>query len=68
MGARPMLRLVQNKIKKPLAEHILFGALIQGGDVHVTVENDDIKLDISAASRSGQVQDDENLNTEDLDA
>jgi len=46
MGARPMLRLVQNKIKKPLAEDILFGKLVNGGDVHVTVENDDIRLEI----------------------
>ena len=38
MGARPMLRLVQSKIKKPLAEDILFGSLVHGGDVHVTVE------------------------------
>jgi ATP-dependent Clp protease ATP-binding subunit ClpA len=67
MGARPMLRLVQNKIKKPLAEDILFGKLINGGDVHVTVENDDIKLEVTAA-KGQQSQDDENLNTEDLDA
>jgi len=46
MGARPMLRLVQSKIKKPLAEDILFGKLVSGGDVHVTVEDNDIKLDI----------------------
>ncbi len=47
MGARPMLRLVQSKIKKPLAEDILFGQLVSGGDVHVTVEDNDIKLDIA---------------------
>jgi len=70
MGARPMLRLVQNKIKKPLAEDILFGALIGGGDVHVTVENDDIKLDVSAAPGSLLKQkdyDDEDLKAENLD-
>jgi ATP-dependent Clp protease ATP-binding subunit ClpA len=39
MGARPMLRLVQNKIKKPLAEDILFGRLINGGEVHVLVDS-----------------------------
>ncbi|HHX82517.1 MAG TPA: AAA domain-containing protein, partial [Pseudomonadaceae bacterium] len=65
MGARPMLRLVQNKIKKPLAEDILFGKLINGGDVHVTVENDDIKLEISGAAEGQHREDDE---TEDLDA
>lgn len=64
MGARPMLRLVQNKIKKPLAEDILFGKLINGGDVHVTVENDDIKLEISGVAEGQHREDDE---TEDLD-
>ena len=47
MGARPMLRLVQSKIKKPLAEDILFGQLVSGGDVRVTVLDNDIKLDIT---------------------
>jgi ATP-dependent Clp protease ATP-binding subunit ClpA len=70
MGARPMLRLVQNKIKKPLAEDILFGALIGGGDVHVTVEDDDIKLHVTAAPGSLLKQkdyDDEDLKAENLD-
>lgn len=67
MGARPMLRLIQNKIKKPLAEDILFGNLVNGGDVHVTVENDDVKLEINSAGGSSQQrEDDENYNTEDL--
>ena len=47
MGARPMLRLVQSKIKKPLAEDILFGQLVSGGDVRVTVLDNEIKLDIT---------------------
>jgi ATP-dependent Clp protease ATP-binding subunit ClpA len=70
MGARPMLRLVQNKIKKPLAEDILFGCLINGGDVHVTVENDDIKLETSAALGGAprhQDDDEEDLREENLD-
>ena len=58
MGARPMLRLIQNKIKKPLAEDILFGSLINGGDVHVTVENGDITLHTSAAPGSSSRQKD----------
>ncbi|MDE0759799.1 MAG: AAA family ATPase, partial [Pseudomonadales bacterium] len=44
MGARPMLRLLQNKIKKPLAEDILFGRLAKGGVVNVEVEDDDLVL------------------------
>jgi ATP-dependent Clp protease ATP-binding subunit ClpA len=40
MGARPMARLIQEKLKKPLAEKILFGELADhGGHVHVGVEN-----------------------------
>jgi len=40
MGARPMARLIQEKIKKPLAEDLLFGRLANGGHVRVYVEND----------------------------
>ncbi len=39
MGARPMARLIRDKIKKPLAEELLFGKLEHGGDVLVS-END----------------------------
>ncbi len=67
MGARPMARLIQNKIKKPLAEDILFGSLVNGGDVHVTVENDDIKLDITASSAPIPREDDEDMKEENLD-
>lgn len=45
MGARPMRRLIQEKIKKPLAEMILFGELAEkGGDVFISTENDEITL------------------------
>lgn len=44
MGARPMARLVQEKIKKPLAERILFGDLSSGGDIMVDVEDDQVVL------------------------
>ncbi len=40
MGARPMARLIQEKIKKPLAEDLLFGRLANGGHVRIEVEND----------------------------
>ena len=47
MGARPMQRLIQSKIKKELAEDILFGKLAnRGGVVRVSVENDDLVLEI----------------------
>ncbi len=35
LGARPMARLIQDRIKKPLSEHILFGALEHGGKVRL---------------------------------
>ncbi|MFK7913629.1 MAG: ATP-dependent Clp protease ATP-binding subunit ClpA [Pseudomonadales bacterium] len=45
MGARPMQRLIQEKIKRELAEDLLFGDLAKGGGtVTVTVENDELKL------------------------
>ena len=45
MGARPMQRLIQEKIKKPLAEEILFGKFSsKGGIVYVDEENDEITL------------------------
>jgi ATP-dependent Clp protease ATP-binding subunit ClpA len=47
MGARPMQRLIQTKIKKELAEDILFGRLsANGGVVHVLVRDDDLVLEI----------------------
>ncbi|MCG6657368.1 ATP-dependent Clp protease ATP-binding subunit ClpA [Halomonas campisalis] len=45
MGARPMARLIQDRLKKPLAELILFGELSEhGGVVHVTVEEGELHL------------------------
>jgi len=47
MGARPMARLIQNEVKKPLAERILFGDLQHGGTVEVDVEPDGARLRLS---------------------
>jgi ATP-dependent Clp protease ATP-binding subunit ClpA len=44
MGARPMARLIQEQIKKPLAEELLFGKLSNGGHVKVTIEKGKIKF------------------------
>lgn len=47
MGARPMARVIQEEIKKPLAEKILFGELADhGGHVHVTVEDGKLSLQV----------------------
>ena len=40
MGARPMARLIQEQIKRPLAEELLFGTLVGGGNVRVSVGPD----------------------------
>jgi ATP-dependent Clp protease ATP-binding subunit ClpA len=52
MGARPMQRLIQEKIKKPLAEEVLFGKLANGGVVHVSVSGDDIKIDTESEAET----------------
>jgi ATP-dependent Clp protease ATP-binding subunit ClpA len=50
MGARPMARLVQDSIKRPLAEDLLFGSLVNGGHAYVTVGKDDqLKLETRSA-------------------
>jgi ATP-dependent Clp protease ATP-binding subunit ClpA len=47
MGARPMARLIQEKLKKELAEDILFGELSDnGGDVYVSIEDGAISLEV----------------------
>jgi ATP-dependent Clp protease ATP-binding subunit ClpA len=47
MGARPMARLIQEELKKPLAEKILFGELADhGGHVHVGVEDNKLSLHV----------------------
>jgi ATP-dependent Clp protease ATP-binding subunit ClpA len=42
MGARPMARLIQDKIKRPLADELLFGSLAQGGRATVSVLDDEL--------------------------
>jgi len=46
MGARPMARLIQEKIKKGLAEHLLFGELVQGGEVRIGLKENELTFDI----------------------
>ncbi|HEV7700026.1 MAG TPA: ATP-dependent Clp protease ATP-binding subunit ClpA [Pyrinomonadaceae bacterium] len=43
-GARPMARLIHDKIKQPLANEILFGKLTDGGSVRITAKDDGLKL------------------------
>ncbi len=44
MGARPLARVIQEHVKRPLAEEMLFGALTEGGTVHITLEDGKIAL------------------------
>jgi len=46
MGARPMARLIQEKIKKGLAEHLLFGDLAQGGEVRIGLDEGELTFDV----------------------
>ena len=46
MGARPMARVIQEHIKRPLAEELLFGKLVNGGTVKVSVKADGKGLDL----------------------
>jgi ATP-dependent Clp protease ATP-binding subunit ClpA len=46
MGARPLARIIQEHIKRPLADELLFGKLVKGGLVRVTVRDGELKLDI----------------------
>ncbi|MCG6974926.1 MAG: ATP-dependent Clp protease ATP-binding subunit ClpA [Acidiferrobacterales bacterium] len=46
MGARPMARLIQEKIKRPLADELLFGKLADGGNVKFEVKDDELVFQI----------------------
>lgn len=49
MGARPLARVIQENIKKPLADEVLFGKLMKGGHVRVEVSDDALTFDIEPA-------------------
>jgi ATP-dependent Clp protease ATP-binding subunit ClpA len=48
-GARPMGRLIQEKVKQPLAEELLFGKLAHGGEVHVSIRDDKLAFELTPA-------------------
>ena len=62
MGARPMARLIQNQIKKPLADALLFGELEHGGHVRIHEENDELKFEIAEAKPSKETPQNPNSN------
>ncbi len=49
-GARPLGRIIQEHVKKPLAEELLFGKLKRGGVVHVDVKDDTLSFAVEAAA------------------
>lgn len=48
MGARPMARVIQDKIKRPLADELLFGKLVNGGKVSIDVKDDELVVEAQA--------------------
>ena len=52
-GARPLARVIQESIKKPLADDILFGKLVRGGHVKVVLRDGKIAFDIESTKGSG---------------
>jgi ATP-dependent Clp protease ATP-binding subunit ClpA len=58
MGARPMARLIQQELKKPMAEMLLFGDLAAaGGKLLVSLKNDKITLTSKPSKRSVKLLD-----------
>ena len=50
MGARPMARVIQEEIKKPLAEELLFGSLVQGGRLRISVVDGALEFEFDEAA------------------
>ena len=48
-GARPLARVIQEQIKRPLAEELLFGKLVNGGEVKVRVKDNVLAFEIVSA-------------------
>ena len=60
MGARPMARLIQDTIRKALADELLFGKLVNGGNVSVDIDDKDVvKLSFETATGAKPTQEEE---------
>ena len=55
-GARPMGRLIQEKLKQPLAEELLFGKLEHGGEVNVRIKDGEPAFEITSAPPKGKAR------------
>ena len=49
MGARPMARVIQENIKRPLAEELLFGKLARGGHIRISVRDEKLAFELEGA-------------------
>ena len=56
MGARPMARVIQEQIKRPLAEELLFGKLANGGKVFVRLGDDGLQFDLESREKSAAAE------------
>jgi ATP-dependent Clp protease ATP-binding subunit ClpA len=57
MGARPMARVIQEHLKRPLAEELLFGKLANGGRAHVLLgENDTLSFELEGREKATQLE------------
>ena len=56
MGARPMARVIQEQIKRPLAEELLFGKLTNGGKVFVRLGDEGLKFDIEGREKTSALE------------
>lgn len=64
-GARPLARVIQERIKRPLADELLFGRLAKGGKVFVTIVNDKPAFHIAPAGDTPLLAAPDDLNDED---
>jgi len=57
MGARPMSRLLQDHLKRKLADELLFGKLAHGGEVRISAKDDELVFDIEPREKTRQRKD-----------
>ncbi len=62
-GARPLARVIQEHIKKPLADEILFGRLVRGGHVKVALEDGKIVFKFDSAGATSEATSDDETET-----
>ena len=56
MGARPLSRLIQEKVKKPIAEEILYGVLEKGGTVDVSLKKNDLNFSYKPLKKNNKIK------------